>query len=323
MSNNSDSTYGKISSIRPIDDMPNDFDSISIRIASATEIKDWAKRTACKLRGTEGATWPCPERGKCDCGEVKNWETLNYRTFRAEPKGLFCEAIFGPQRDWRCHCGKYRRMKHEGKICEECTVEVTHSKQSLEAMIMDVLPVIPAGLREILPLGGGRYATSDLNDLYRRIINRNNRTRKHIALNRPQAIIRNEHRMLQEAADSLFDNQQSEKRLKGPGNRRLMSVTDMFREKHGGLRRHLLGKSVDYSGASPIIVDPELKIYQCGLPKQMAIKLFEPFIVKKLIDHGYAQTIKRAKHIGQNVDSDSPVWDVLPEIRHRRYQPRF
>lgn len=451
MSNNSDSTYRKISSLPPIDDMPNDFDSISIRIASGTEVKDWAKRTACKLRGTEGATWPCPERGKCDCGEVKNWETLNYRTLRPEPEGLFCEVIFGPQRDWRCRCDKYKRIKHEGKICEECTVEVTHSlvrrgrfgyipltlpvahiwffkalpspipllcgvslpqlervlyantfivlevinsdcplelrqlltqheyveyrekypggfradtcagaireilrgidlqaevdklkadvlitnseqkkrklnkqlnhlegfinsKQSPEAMIMDVLPVIPAGLREMIPLEDGRYVTVDLNDLYRRIINRNNRTRGLIARNSPQVIIQSEHQMLQEAADSLFDNQRSQKRLKGPGNRRLMSVADIFREEHDGFRGRLLGKSVDYSGASPIVVDPELKIYQCGLPKQMAIKLFEPFIAKELIDHGYAQTMKRAKYIVQNVDSDSPVWNVLNDV---------
>ena len=448
MSNNSDSTYGKISSIPPIDDMPNDFDSISIRIASATEIKNWAKRTACKLRGTEGTTWPCPERGKCDCGEVKETKTINYRSLRPEPGGLFCETIFGPQRNWCCHCGKYRCLKHKGTICEECTVEVTHShvrrgrfgyipltlpvahiwffkafpspiallcgvslpqlervlyadafivlevsgsdcpleprqllteheyvkysekyrgdfradtcagaireilrgvdlqaevdklktdvlitrseqkkrklnkqlnqleglissKQSPEAMIMDVLPVIPAGLRDMMPLEGGRYATIDLNDLYRRIINRNNRTRKLIAINSPQVFIRNEHRMLQEAVDSLFDNQRSKKRLTGAGNRRLKSVIDIFREKHEGCRRHLLSKSVDYSGAGTIVADPELKIYQCGLPKQMAIKLFEPFIVKKLIEHDYAQTVKRAKYIVQDVDSDSPVWNVL------------
>ena len=451
MSNNSDSTYRKISFLPPIDDMPDDFDSISIRIASGTEIKDWAKRTACKLRGTEGATWPCPERGKCDCGEVKNWETLNYRTFRPEPESLFCEAIFGPQKDWKCNCGKYRFIIPKIVICDRCCVETTHShvrrgrfgyiplalpvahiwffkvlpspiallcgvslpqlervlyddafivlevtdsdcpleprqlltdheyveyskaypggfradtcasaireilrgvdlqaevdklksdllmtnseqkkrklnkrlnqlegfirsKQSPEAMIMDVLPVIPAGLRALVPLEDGRYATSDLNDLYRRIINRNNRTRKLIALDSPRVIVHNEHQMLQKAADSLFDNQHSKKRLTGPGNRRLQSVTDMFREKHEGFPRHLLGKSVDYSGASPIVADPELKIYQCGLPKQMAIKLFETFIVKKLIDDGYAQTIKRAEHIVQDVDADSPVWNVLEDV---------
>ncbi len=451
MSNDSDSTYGKISSTVPVDDMPDDFDSVSIRIASATDIKNWAKRTACKLRGTEGAIWPCPERGKCACGEVKTSAILNFPSFRPDPEGLFCESIFGPQRDWRCHCGQYRRLKHAGTVCEECTVEVTHSrvrrgrfgyisltlpvahtwffkafpspiailcgvslpqlervlyadafivievsdpdcsleprqvltnddyikqsekypggfradtcasaireilrgvdlqaevdklksdllitsseqkkrklnkqmeqlegfiasKQLPEAMIMDVIPVMPAGLRDIIPLEGGRYATIDLNDLYRRVINRNNRIRKLIALDSPKVIIRNEHRMLQEAADSLFENQAYGKRLTGPGNRRLKSVADIFTGKDGEFRQVLLGKSVNYSGAGPIVVAPELEMHQCGLPKHMAIKLFEPFIVKKLLDHNYAQTVKRAKYIAQHVDADSPVWNVLEEV---------
>ena len=451
MSNNSGSIYRKISSSPPIDDMPNDFDSISIRIASAIEIKDRAKRTACKLRGTEGATWPCPERGKCDCGEVKTAETINFRTFRPEPKGLFCEATFGPKKDWECNCGKYRRIRHKGVICDRCGVEVEHSRvrrerfgyiqlaapvahiwfsksypsvigtfcelssrdvervlyfeafivievidlncpleprqilteteyiklkekykeafyagtgaeiireilrnsnleaeintfkktllttnnqqkkrkitkqlslyesfaesgQQLEWMIMDVIPVIPPTLRPMRSIGNGRFLTSHLNDLYRNVINRNNRLRKLIQFRSPEVTLRNEKRMLQESVDALFDNGWNGKYVKGPNNRTLKSLSKNLRGKYGRFRQSLLGKRVDYSAISTIVVAPELGTHQCGLPQHMAIKLFEPFIVKKLLDHNYAQTVKRAKYIARHVDADSPVWNVLEDV---------
>lgn len=451
MFDDTDSTYSKIRSNASVDDIPDDFDSVSIRLASALEIKDRAKRTACKLRGTEDTTWPCPEKDTCDCGEVKSAEMMNYRSVRPEPEGLFCEAIFGPERDYCCHCGKYRRMKPDGTICEICGVEVTNSrvrserfgyihlalpvahiwfykeipsplatfcgltprelervlyadnfivlevtdsdcpleprqlltecehiaytkkykrgfragtcaiairevlrsvdlqvevdkfkadlfitnseqkkrklnkqikqfegfiesKQVPEVMIMDMIPVIPAGLRPFVPLEDGRYATTDLNDLYRRIIERNNRMRGLIANDSPEVIIRHAHWMLQEAADSLFDNQRSRKRVTGPGNRRLKAMSDIFTGEHREFPRRLLANPLNYTAVSTIIVDPELKMYQCGLPKHMAIKLFEPFIVKKLLDHNYAQTAKRAKSIVQQVGVDSPVWNVLEEV---------
>ena len=451
MPNDSNSTYKKINSTAAVDDMSNDFDSVSIRIASATDIKNWAKRTACKLRGTEETTWPCPERGKCDCGEVKKAETINYRSFRPEPEGLFCEAIFGPQKDWECNCGKYKRIKHKGVICDRCGVEVTLSRvrrgrfgyiclaapiahiwfskgypstigafcelssrdvervlyfetfivievtdpdcplesrqilteteyikfkkkyqeafragtgaaaireilctinleaeintfketllttnshqkkrkltkqlslhesfaesgQQPEWMIMDVIPVLPAGLRILVPLGNGRFATTDLNDLYRRVINRNNLLRKLIQLRSPEVTLRNERRMLQENVDALFDNGWNGKYVKGPGNRILKSLSKNLRGKYGRFRQSLLGRRVNYSAVSPIVVAPELGMHQCGLPKHMAIKLFEPFIVKKLLDHNYAQTIKRARYIARHVDADSPVWNVLEDV---------
>lgn len=447
MSNDSDSPCQKISSTAPVDDIPNDFDSVSIRLASALEIKDRAKRTACKLRGTEDATWPCPEKDTCDCGEVKKAEMINYPSLRPEPEGLFCEAIFGPQKDWKCRCGKYRRIKHKGKICENCGVEVADSgvqrgrfgyiplalpvvhiwyskmfpsliatlceltprqldrilyneafiilevadsdcplepqqllttleyikyrkkypgcfrtgigagaireilcridlqtaidklkaaliitgskqqkcklnkqikqveafiasKQSPELMILDVIPVSPPALRPFLQIEFGRYATSDCNDLYRRVINRNNQIRELLRRNAPGTIIQNEHRMLQEAVDSLFDNQRSPYRVTGQGNRVLRSITHDLSEKYGVFR----GKSVDYSGRGTVVPDPELRPYQCGIPKAAAVKLFEPFIVKKLQDYGYAQTRKRAKFLAMHVDSASPVWEVMEEV---------
>ena len=436
---------------RAIDDWPEDFDSISIRLASTSEIKDLAKRTACKLRGTENATWPCPERKTCDCGEVKKAETINYRSFRPEPEGLFCEAIFGPQKDWECNCGKYKRIKHKGMICDRCGVEITqqrvrrdrlgyiqlaapvshiwyfkglpsriglfcglssrdvervlyfegfivvevtdpecplevgqvlteaeyvehtnkhwggfragtgaevireilsnidlqekidalteelaattsHQKklkvakqlkqmadfaeaeQRPEWMILDVIPVIPPDLRPLVPLEGGRFATSDLNDLYRRVINRNNRLRKLIQLRSPEVILRNEKRMLQEAVDAFFDNGRHGRRVTGPGSRPLKSLAEVLKGKIGRFRQNLLGKRVDYSGRSVIVVGPELGLHQCGIPKRMAVELFKPFIIERLKASGFTRTIKRAKHIAEHVDSDSPVWEVIEEV---------
>ena len=457
-------------------DMPNDFDSVSIKIASSTDIKNRAKRTACKMRCTKGATWPCPEREKCDCGEVKKAETINYRSLRPEPEGLFCEAIFGPQNDWECNCGKYKWTKHKGMICDRCGVEVTRSRvrrerfgyiqlaapvahiwfsksypsvlgifcelssrdvervlhceasivmevtdpncpleflqilseleyieynkkyygkfrictgaeaigellrsvdlqkeieklktalattsnrqkkskltkqiehiekfvkseQRPELMIMDVIPVLPAGLRILIPLGDGRYVTNDLNDLYRRVLNWNNRFRKLIQLNVPETILEKEKRQLQKAVDSLFDNQLSPGHIKAGTKRRLKSFTDHLSGKYGRFRQDRQGKFVDYSGCAVIVPDPELKPDQCGLPKSLAVELFHPFILKKLQDCNYAQTIRRAKmmtsnvialdileRVGtiliprranvmtSNVASDSPIWEVLEDI---------
>ncbi len=430
------------------------FDSISIKIASPEEIKDAAKQTSCKYRkpadATDGA-FNCPERGTCSCGEVKKAETINYRSFRPEPEGLFCEAIFGPQKDWECNCGKYKRIKHKGVICDRCGVEITQQRvrrdrlgyiqlaapvshiwyfkglpsriglfcglstrdvervlyfegfivvevtdpecslevgqvlteveyvehsnkhwggfragtgaevireilsnidleekikeltqeleettsqqkrlktfkqlkqmsdfaaaeQRPEWMILDVIPVIPPDLRPLVPLEGGRFATSDLNDLYRRVINRNNRLRKLIQLRSPEVILRNEKRMLQEAVDAFFDNGRHGRRVTGPGNRPLKSLAEVLKGKIGRFRQNLLGKRVDYSGRSVIVVGPELGLHQCGIPKQMAVELFKPFIIERLQAYGYTQTIKRAKHIAEHVDSDSPVWDVVEEV---------
>ena len=430
------------------------FDSISIKIASPEQIKDSAKQTSCRRRNpSDAADGPfiCPEKGTCNCGEVKKAETINYRSFRPEPEGLFCEAIFGPQKDWECNCGKYKRIKHKGVICDRCGVEVTqqrvrrerlgyiqlaapvshiwyfkgipsrigtfcelssrqvelvlyfdafivvevtdpdcpleprqvlteieyleysskyrggfragtgaevireilgsidleeekkrltemleettsHQKklkvakqlkqiaefaevgQRPEWMILDVIPVIPPDLRPLVPLEGGRFATSDLNDLYRRVINRNNRLRKLIQLRSPEVILRNEKRMLQEAVDAFFDNGRHGRRVTGPGNRPLKSLADVLKGKIGRFRQNLLGKRVDYSGRSVIVVGPELGLHQCGIPKQMAVELFKPFIIERLQAHNHAQTIKRAKHFAEHVDADSPVWDVVEEV---------
>lgn len=430
------------------------FDSISIKIASPDQIKDAAKETSCKYRKPADATdgpFNCPEKGTCNCGEVKKAETINYRSFRPEPEGLFCEAIFGPQKDWECNCGKYKRIKHKGVICDRCGVEVTQQRvrrdrlgyiqlaapvshiwyfkglpsriglfcglstrdvervlyfegfivvevtdtecplevgqvlteveyveytnkhwggfragtgaevireilsnidlqekikelteeleettsqqkrlkiskqlkqmsdfvqaeQRPEWMILDVIPVIPPDLRPLVPLEGGRFATSDLNDLYRRVINRNNRLRKLIQLRSPEVILRNEKRMLQEAVDAFFDNGRHGRRVTGPGNRPLKSLAEVLKGKIGRFRQNLLGKRVDYSGRSVIVVGPELGLHQCGIPKQMAVELFKPFIIERLQAYGYTQTIKRAKHIAEHVDSDSPVWEVVEEV---------
>ncbi|MBC7324023.1 MAG: DNA-directed RNA polymerase subunit beta', partial [Moorella sp. (in: Bacteria)] len=379
-------------------------------------------------------------------GEVKKPETINYRTLKPERDGLFCERIFGPTKDWECHCGKYKRVRYKGIVCDRCGVEVTRSKvrrermghielaapvshiwyfkgipsrmglildmspRSLEKvlyfvsyvvidpgdtpllkkqllteaeyreyrekygnsfraamgaeaikellheidldqlaaelrqelkdssgqrkirairrlevveafrasgnrpewMIMDVIPVIPPELRPMVQLDGGRFATSDLNDLYRRVINRNNRLKRLLDLGAPDIIVRNEKRMLQEAVDALIDNGRRGRPVTGPGNRPLKSLSDMLKGKQGRFRQNLLGKRVDYSGRSVIVVGPELKINQCGLPKEMALELFKPFVMKRLVDEGLAHNIKSAKRMVERVKNE--VWDVLEEV---------
>jgi len=405
-------------------DPANSFGAISINVASPDVIRSWSH------------------------GEVKNPETINYRSLKPEKDGLFCEKIFGPTRDWECNCGKYKRIKHKGMVCERCGVEVTlasvrrermghielavpvshiwffkcmpcriglmlemtskdlenvlyyekyvvvdpgdaieltkcqvldetqyrearevygdsfiaemgapaikalledinleelkgelelrlestNNKASrkklakrlrlvegfLEAgsrpeyMIMSVLPIIPPDLRPLVPLEGGRFATSDLNDLYRRVINRNNRLKNLLSLNTPDVIIRNEKRMLQEAVDSLMDNGRHGRVVTGAGNRALKSLSDMLKGKQGRFRQNLLGKRVDYSGRSVIVVGPELKIHQCGLPKKMAMILFEPFIIRHLKGRGYAHTVRGAKRMIER--GESVVWDILDEV---------
>ena len=399
------------------------FDQVAIGVASSDTMRSWSK------------------------GEVKNPETINYRTFKPEKGGLFCERIFGPTRDWECSCGKYKRIKHKGVICDRCGVEVTlarvrrermghielavpvshiwfykcmpsriglmldmsarqlerviyyedyividpgktplqraqllneveyreaqeqygedfvagmgaeavkkllseielnklnkelekamgatKSKQIRkklakrlklvqgfmssharpEWMILDVLPVIPPDLRPLVPLEGGRFATSDLNDLYRRVINRNNRLKNLLQLKTPDVIIRNEKRMLQEAVDALFDNGRHGRAVTGAGNRPLKSLSDMLKGKGGRFRQNLLGKRVDYSGRSVIVIGPELKLHQCGLPKKMALVLFEPFIIRRLKDLGYVHTVRSAKKM---IERQTPeVWDILDEV---------
>ena len=400
----------------------NNFESIQISLASPEKIRQWSK------------------------GEVKKPETINYRTLKPEKEGLFCEKIFGPTKDWECHCGKYKRVRYKGVICDRCGVEVTKSKvrrermghielaapvshiwyfkgipsrmgllldmspRSLEKvlyfaayivtdsgetplsekqiltekeygesvekygyrfkasmgaeaikellqkieleplakelkyklkestgqkrvrtirrlevveafrlsgnkpewMILDVVPVIPPELRPMVQLDGGRFATSDLNDLYRRVINRNNRLKRLLDLGAPDIIVRNEKRMLQEAVDALIDNGRRGKPVTGPGNRPLKSLSDMLKGKQGRFRQNLLGKRVDYSGRSVIVVGPELKFYQCGLPKKMALELFKPFVMKKLVEENYAHNIKSAKRMVEKVRNE--VWDVLEEV---------
>ena len=379
-------------------------------------------------------------------GEVKKPETINYRTLKPERDGLFCERIFGPTRDWECHCGKYKRIRYKGVVCDRCGVEVTRAKvrrermghielaapvshiwyfkgipsrmglildvspRSLEKvlyfayyivldagetdlkkkellsereyhealekygntfrvgmgaeaikelleeldleqmseqlrhdvrttsgqkkvrairrlevveafrksgnqpswMIMDVVPVIPPDLRPMVQLDGGRFATSDLNDLYRRVINRNNRLRRLLDLGAPDIIVRNEKRMLQEAVDALIDNGRRGRPVTGPGNRALKSLSDMLKGKQGRFRQNLLGKRVDYSGRSVIVVGPELKLHQCGLPKEMALELFKPFVMKKLQADGAAHNIKSAKRMVERARPE--VWDVLEDV---------
>jgi DNA-directed RNA polymerase subunit beta' len=401
-----------------------EFSSVTITVASPDSVRSWSK------------------------GEVKNPETINYRTFKPEKGGLFCERIFGPTRDWECSCGKYKRIKHKGVICDRCGVEVTlsrvrrermghielsvpcthiwfykcmpsriglmldmssrqleriiyyedylvidpgntplakgqllteteyrealeqygedsfnaamggqavrdilasidlaaqqkeieeamgatRSKQNRkklakrlklcqgfmnsgtrpEWMVLEVLPVIPPDLRPLVPLEGGRFATSDLNDLYRRVINRNNRLRNLLQLKTPEVIIRNEKRMLQEAVDALFDNGRHGRAVTGAGNRALKSLSDMLKGKSGRFRQNLLGKRVDYSGRSVIVIGPELKLHQCGLPKKMALVLFEPFIIRVLKERGYVHTVRSAKKM---IEKQTPeVWDILDEV---------
>ncbi|MCA9183067.1 MAG: DNA-directed RNA polymerase subunit beta', partial [Planctomycetales bacterium] len=381
-------------------------------------------------------------------GEVKKPETINYRTYRPEKDGLFCERIFGPEKDWECACGKYRGMKYKGMICDRCGVKVTHSRvrrkrmghielaapivhiwffkampsrlgallgmktsslekviyfqdyvvidpkqtdlQSLqllseaeyrdartqygegsfeagmgaeairtlltsldlstlgealrkelsetnskqkkkdlstrlklvesirdsdnrpEWMVLDVIPVIPPDLRPLVLLDSGNFATSDLNDLYRRIINRNNRLRKLVDLNAPEVIIRNEKRMLQQSVDALFDNNRCKRPVLGSSNRPLKSLTDMIKGKQGRFRENLLGKRVDYSARSVIVVGPRLRLHQCGLPKKIALELYQPFIIRKLKDLGHADTIKSAKKMLERKDEE--VWDILEQV---------
>src|SRR5512146_1196314 len=391
------------------------FDFIQVRIASPEEIrgpKDPKERERLELQGL---------RNWWSWGEVTKPETINYRSFKPEKDGLFCERIFGPVKDWECHCGKYKRIRSRGVICDRCGVEVTlskvrrermghielavpvahiwffktlpspmgnllditlrdlekviyysnyvviepgeqevsvnqlldvdeladelraqvvvetsqHRKKMLlkrlkivdafrnsgdagdqrnkpEWMILDVIPVIPPDLRPLVPLDGGRFATSDLNDLYRRVINRNNRLQKLIQHKAPEVILRNEKRMLQEAVDALFDNGRRSKAIRGRGKRPLKSLSDMLKGKQGRFRQNLLGKRVDYSGRSVIVVGPELRLHQCGLPKAMAVELFKPFIIHKLVEKGIAETVKRAKKI---VEKESPeVYEILEEI---------
>ena len=391
-----------------------------------------------------------PERIlKWSYGEVTKPETINYRTLKPERDGLFCERIFGPSKDWECYCGKYKRVRHKGIICERCGVEVTDSKvrrqrmghiklaapvshiwflkgipsylgllldmtlKDLEQviyfnnyvvidpadsefkklqllseeeyedymvehedsalkvgigaeaikellgeldikkmaeemraelnegvtsvqrksklikrlrlldslissetdptwMVMDVLPVTPPDLRPMVQLDGGRFATSDLNDLYRRVINRNNRLQRLLEMGAPEIIVRNEKRMLQEAVDALIDNGRRGRTVVGPNNRALKSLSNIIEGKQGRFRQNLLGKRVDYSGRSVIVVGPQLSLNQCGLPKEMAIELFKPFVVNKLIERGYVQNIKSAKKMIER--SDAKVWDILEEI---------
>ena len=401
----------------------NNFDAIQIGLASPDQIRAWSR------------------------GEVKKPETINYRTLKPERDGLFCERIFGPMKDWECHCGKYKRVRYKGIVCDRCGVEVTKAKVrrermghielaapvshiwyfkgipsrmglildmspralekvlyfasyivtdpketpllkkqllnekeyreacdkygedsfvasmgaeaiqellaeiDLEAgskelkeelkqstgqkkvriirrlevvesfrksgnnpewMVINVIPVIPPDLRPMVQLDGGRFATSDLNDLYRRVINRNNRLKKLLDLGAPDIIVRNEKRMLQEAVDALIDNGRRGRPVTGPGNRPLKSLSDMLKGKQGRFRQNLLGKRVDYSGRSVIVVGPELKMYQCGLPKEMAIELFKPFVMKKLVQDGIAHNIKSAKRMVERVQPQ--VWDVLEEV---------
>lgn len=400
----------------------NNFDRMRIGLASPEQIRAWSS------------------------GEVKKPETINYRTLKPEREGLFCEKIFGPTRDWECHCGKYKRVRYKGIICDRCGVEVTKSKvrrerlghielaascshiwyfkgipsrmglildvspRSLEKvlyfvsyivtepgdtplmkkqllteleyreykekygnrfqagmgaeairilleemdldemalelrselkeatgqrkvrairrlevveafknsgnrpewMILDVIPVIPPELRPMVQLDGGRFATSDLNDLYRRVINRNNRLKRLLDLGAPDIIVRNEKRMLQEAVDALIDNGRRGRPVTGPGNRPLKSLSDMLKGKQGRFRQNLLGKRVDYSGRSVIVVGPELELHQCGLPREMALELFKPFVMKKLVNDGYAHNIKSAKRMVERVKNE--VWDVLEEV---------
>ena len=399
------------------------FDKIKIGLASDEKVREWSK------------------------GEVKKPETINYRTLKPEKDGLFCEKIFGPTKDWECHCGKYKRIRYKGIICDRCGVEVTKSKvrrermghielaspvahiwyfkgipsrisllldmspRSLEKviyfasyvvidkgtsgltkcqvltekeyheaeekygknsftakmgaeaiktlleeidldklsaklkkeidksseqkrvklvkrldtvesfrisknrpewMVMSVIPVIPPELRPMVQLDGGRFATSDLNDLYRRVINRNNRLKRLLELGAPEIIVRNEKRMLQESVDALIDNGRRGRPVTGAGNRALKSLSDMLKGKQGRFRQNLLGKRVDYSGRSVIVVGPELKIYQCGLPKEMAVELFKPFVMKELVGRGLAHNIKNAKRMVEKLRPE--VWDILEEV---------
>ncbi len=420
--------YRRRTMVEPIYDKINDYASVTIKLASPEDIRAWS------------------------FGEVKKPETINYRTYRPERDGLFCERIFGPEKDWECSCGKYKGIKHKNITCDKCGVKITHSRErrkrmghinlaapvahiwffkampsriatllqavnpamktaSLEKviyfqdyvvidagdtplkplqllsedefrqarqkygmgfqagmgaeavrelmrrldlallseslredlrrtnaaqkikdlikrlktvemlrdsgnraewMILDVIPVIPPDLRPLVPLDSGNFATSDLNDLYRRLINRNNRLKKLLDLNAPEVIIRNEKRMLQQSVDALFDNGRCRRQVHGSSNRPLKSLTDMIKGKQGRFRENLLGKRVDYSARSVIVVGPDLKLHQCGLPKIIALELFQPFIIRRLKELGHADTIKSAKKMLERKDEE--VWDILEEV---------
>src|SRR2546422_295990 len=317
-------------------DRINDFTAVRISLASPADIRSWSY------------------------GEVKKPETINYRTYRAEKDGLFCERIFGPERDWECFCGKYKGIKHKGIICDRCGVKVTHSRvrrkrmghldlakaadelraeldetkskqrrkeiikrlklvdairtsdNQSEWLVIDVIPVIPPDLRPLVLLESGNFATSDLNDLYRRLINRNNRLKKLVDLNAPEVIIRNEKRMLQQAVDALFDNGRCRRPVLGSSNRPLTSLTDMIKGKQGRFRENLLGKRVHYSARSVIAAGPELELHHSGPPKKIALELYQPFIIRKLKEHGLADTIKSAKKMLERRDTE--VWDILEEV---------
>ncbi|MBI3598389.1 MAG: DNA-directed RNA polymerase subunit beta', partial [Nitrospirae bacterium] len=422
-----ETTFSRLETVNSLFDkpkMPVSFDAIRIQIASPEKIRSWSY------------------------GEVKKPETINYRSFKPERDGLFCARIFGPVKDWECNCGKYKRMKHRGIVCDKCGVEVIQSKvrrermghidlaapvahiwflkgvpsrigtlldlplkqlervlycesyivtdpkqttlkekeiitedryrqlvsehgvngfsagmgaefiqellrkidlESLyteiqrkmratnseaiknklmkrlkvieafrkagnrpEWMILNVIPVLPPELRPLVPLDGGRFATSDLNDLYRRVINRNNRLKRLIELKAPSVIVRNEKRMLQESVDALFDNGRRGRAIRGTNKRQLKSLSDMLKGKQGRFRQNLLGKRVDYSGRSVIVVGPELKLNQCGLPKKMALELFKPFIFQKLEQKGLVTTIKGAKKLIEKEKAE--VWDILDDV---------
>ena len=406
-----------------MDNYENEFSSIKIGLASPEQIREWSY------------------------GEVTKPETINYRTLKPERDGLFCERIFGPRKDWECHCGKYKRVRYKGKVCERCGVEITrskvrrermghielaapvshiwyfkgipsrlglvldisprylekvlyfalyivtdpgdtplekmqilnekeyaemreryeddfkagmgaeavkellqgidvaqlrdeltaelegatgqkrvrllkrldvvdafyHSGNKLEWMILDAIPVIPPDIRPMVQLDGGRFATSDLNDLYRRVINRNNRLKRLLELGAPEIIVRNEKRMLQESVDALIDNGRRGRPVTGPNNRPLKSLSDMLKGKQGRFRQNLLGKRVDYSGRSVIVVGPELKMHQCGLPKEMAIELFKPFVMKRLVETGVASNIKSARKMVERANNPA-VWDSLEVV---------
>ena len=399
-----------------------EFESIKIGLASPEQIRSWSY------------------------GEVTKPETINYRSLKPETDGLFCERIFGPTKDWECHCGKYKRIRYKGRICDKCGVEITRAKVRRERMgsielaapvshiwyfkgipsriglmldispkllenvlyfsqyivtdpgntplvkkqllnekqyqdmkekyeddfeammgaeaikkllceidldqlsaeihkemetatgqkrvkvlkrldvvesfrlsgnrpewmILDVVPVIPPDLRPMVQLDGGRFATSDLNDLYRRVINRNNRLKRLLELNAPDIIVRNEKRMLQEAVDALIENGRRGRPVTGPNNRPLKSLSDMLKGKQGRFRQNLLGKRVDYSGRSVIVVGPELKMYQCGLPKEMALELFKPFVMKRLVEIGATTNIKQARKMIERAKDE--VWDALETV---------
>ena len=430
------------------------YDAIKIGLASPEKIREWSRGEVKKPETINYRTLK-PEKDGLFCEKIMEWsrgevtkpETINYRTLKPEKDGLFCERIFGPSKDWECHCGKYKKIRYKGVVCDRCGVEVTKAsvrrermghielaapvshiwyfkgipsrmglildvsprnlekvlyfasyivlevqdgvnlqpKQILseaeyqearknygdgfragmgaesimellmsidleeesanlkeelrnssgqkrarivkrlevieafrgsdnkpEWMILTVIPVIPPDIRPMVQLDGGRFATSDMNDLYRRIINRNNRLKRLLELGAPDIIVRNEKRMLQEAVDALIDNGRRGRPVTGPGNRPLKSLSDMLKGKQGRFRQNLLGKRVDYSGRSVIVVGPELKIYQCGLPKEMAIELFKPFVMKELVSNGTAHNIKQAKKMVEKLQTE--VWDVLEDV---------